>query len=139
VQCACRLVQDQKVRLSSQSACDGDALALATGKGLRILHAVRRRQAYLLKQFDNAVWNVRSLPEPVSADRFRDDVAHPPAAVEGGKRILEHHLQPRLVTTKADRSLGWLHQPSEQPRQGGLAASRFSDEPKHLAPVDRKG
>ena len=61
---------------------------------MRVLRAVGRRQAAPGAAARRRARRARALSvtRPMRADRLGDDVAHPPARIEAGVRVLEDHL-----------------------------------------------
>src|SRR3954452_1012590 len=55
----------------------------------------------MLEELDDTVPNGPSTSQPMDPDRFRHDPAHCPAGVQGGKRVLKDHLQPRRPAPRA--------------------------------------
>jgi hypothetical protein len=81
--------------------------------------------------------------------RLADDLADRHARIERGERVLEDHLDLAAQLLQGVRAglgqvlaleqrppRGRLLQPQDQPPDGGLAATRFADEPQGLAGLD---
>src|SRR6185436_5197400 len=88
-----RLIADDEFGFRRQRAGDGDALALAAGKLVRVFQAVVGMQADDAEQFTNTRANVAlTLDQVKGTDRFGDDGVDPEARVEARIGVLENHL-----------------------------------------------
>ncbi|MCY1431482.1 hypothetical protein D9M71_474520 [compost metagenome] len=90
-----RFVGDQQLRLASDGHGDGDALAHAAGKLVRvgIQAAFSARDFDLFQQFQGALSSGLAGQLQVCAQHFLDLKAHRVAGVERGHRVLEDHGQ----------------------------------------------
>ena len=129
-------IADQQARPGGQGAGDRDALALATGKLVRILETRQAAQPDVIQQIADDLFNLpfvfRQLME---ADRLGDDVGYLHARIHGGVGILEHHLhlatqRAALVLTLEGRQVDPLEddlalvrriEAGDHPSDGGLA------------------
>ena len=148
-----RLVANQEFRIAGKGAGNRNALALAAGKLVRILLAVRRRKAHLRQQAADPLAQFRpSIRQPECPERLRNDVVHPPARVEAGIGVLEDHLHPAPAAgALGRREPGKVqaveqHAPGsraveahDQPGDGGLPATGLADERQRFPLRDRKG
>src|SRR5690606_28815247 len=72
---------------------DGDALALAAGKFVRIFVHHARIEPDLVEQIGHAVVDLGPAGgEAQRADRLGDDLAHTPARIKARVGVLEDHL-----------------------------------------------
>ena len=135
-----RLVAQDQVGPARQCPGDGDALALPAGEFVRVLFAVGAAQADLFEQRVDLPDRLAGVAgDTEGSDRFGNDVPHPPARIERGLRILEDHgeapadrpcpVPRRRHVMAADRhpAAGRPVEAGDQPRDGGLAATRFAD------------
>ena len=90
--------------------------------------------------------------EAVDAQRIVEHAGHRGARIEGGQRILEHHLEARRARAAAPRRAAradrrrrsWiaprvrLDQPHDEPRERRLAAAGWPDQRQRLAARDAK-
>ena len=144
-------VADQEFRLARQRAGDRDALALAAGELVRVFVAVGRRQPDLRQQRARPG---RAVPPPADdaegADRLGDDVAHPPARVQRGVRVLEDHVHPpaqvrlragggQRLALEADFAGARRVEPHGEARDGRLAAAGLADQRQRRAARDGEG
>ena len=86
-------VGDDQFGLHHQGPGDGDALALAARKLMRVAVGIARVEAHLDHHGLDPVAPFRRRAEPVNHKRFADDGADRQAWVERAVRVLEHHLQ----------------------------------------------
>ena len=104
-----RLVADQELRLGSPAR----ARSRCAGAGRRRTRAgtSRRRpaQADLAQQLARRCLrrSALSLAQAEGADRLGDDVAHAPARIEAGVRVLEDHLHPPAQRRVLGAGCGW--------------------------------
>ena len=115
----CRLVAHQKIGLRRKRARNGNALTLPTGKFVRKAADISAGEADDFKQVTDArqALAVRRAQFQFP-DRFGDNIAHTPAWIEAGIRILKNHLNARqacgaivaLDLTKLQRSLSGILQ-----------------------------
>ena len=91
-----------------QRAGDGDALALAAGKFVRVAAHLLRRQPDAAEQRGDAVLDLAAARDAVDDERLADELADRHARVERGVGVLEHHLD-----VAADRASS---RPAPRPR-----------------------
>ena len=87
-----RLVGDDQLRLQRQGAGDADALALAAGELMGEAVQMIGMQAHQPHQLLEAPVDLGPAEAAMDAHGLGDQIADPPARVEGGIGILEHHL-----------------------------------------------
>ena len=146
------LVEDDQLRPGDEGAGDGEALALAAGKLVRVFAGVVRRQADLDQRGLDAGLAL-GVGERLGQEmqRLGDDAAGAVAGIEGAVGILEHHLhaaaqgrQRRAVRPVTSVPSSRIAPPSRglQRQHGagqrGLAAAGFADEADALAGPDRE-
>ena len=98
-----RLVQEQNLRLQDERPGDGDALALAAGKLVRIAIAEGGPEADLSKRLLHPRPN---LVQAVDGGRLAHDPVHHVPGVERAVGVLEDHLQPLVERLVAPAALG---------------------------------
>ena len=145
-----RLVADDDLGVQGQAAGDADALALTTGELVRVAVDVLRVEAH---QVDELLDARRPLAAGehvgVDAERLGDDVAHRHARVQGGVRVLQHHLdvaahltelagvEGRDVPTLVEElTLGGLLQGHDEAPERGLATAGLTHHAQGLAAVE---
>ena len=88
-----RLVEDDEARPQHHRARDGDALSLAAGELVGIAVAALGVESDLAQRLvDHAAALGGSVPEPVDAEPFLDDLRRRQPRREGPEGVLEHHL-----------------------------------------------
>jgi hypothetical protein len=148
-----RLVADDEIGLQRQRAGDADALALATGKGVRVAQQIAGIEPHQLEQLDHPVAAL-SVREVLEADqRLGDERLDIHARVERGIGILEHHLHAapdalELVAAQLchvdgagaiveqDLALAGLDGAEDGAAGRGFAAAAFPDEAERFAAHD---
>ena len=139
-----RLVADQQFRLHGQRPCNGDALALTTGKLMRVTRSGLGRQADLFEQGRDGRGQIgiaRLTPRTQRQHAFGDDFAHPQPRIQRGEGILENHLHvpPRLAqaasgqpdqfaAAEPDRTGGGRNQLQQGLAHRRLAATGFANQ-----------
>ncbi|MNS68216.1 hypothetical protein D3C72_1014910 [compost metagenome] len=146
VERGCRLIQHDETGFKHHGAGNGDALALASGKLMRIPPAGGRIEADLFQRSGHTgialVGRKRSL---MHFQALGDDLAYGHARAERTVRVLKHHLQPvseRLhhfigivvdrLADEADTSLR-RDQPRESQTERRLARAGFAHHAHRLA------
>ncbi len=110
------------------------------------------RQADALEQGGDAARTLAAGGDAVNAQGVVEHAGHGGARVEGGKRILEHHLQTRapsaqgsaiqgqeIIAFEFDAARVRLDQPQHQPRDRRLAAAGRSGQRQRFAGFDVEG
>jgi len=154
-----RFVADQQFRLHGERTGDGDALALAAGKFVRITPGGFVRQTNLLQQGRDCRRPRRRIGLAHQCIHpFGDDFADPHPRVERGERVLKDHLhvparraQPlalhadQFTAAEANAAGCWCHELQQGLADGRLAAAGFADQRQRAASgngqrnaVDRK-
>ena len=131
-----RFVQHDQRRLRGDGAHDRHALPLAAGDFMDRPAGEARFQPDAFEQLGDAARPFRAWRDGVDAQRIIQNPRHGSARVEGGERILKHHLQLRsccpqrrsaqgqpVVAFEGDRAGVRLDQPQHQPRDGRFAAA----------------
>ena len=106
-------------------------------------------QAHEIHQLAQPRFDLRPAALAMHPHRFGNQIAHPPARIQRGIGILEHHLHlaPKgsklpqaelryVLAVEKDLARGDLIEPHEAAPERRFAAARFSDEAKGLARVD---
>ena len=151
VQRGYRLVADDQFRFDRQRARNGDALALAAGKFVRVAAREARLQPDQMQQFGDPFATARARHEIVQRQRFAQDPADGHARVERGVGVLEDDLGipaeaaqlagiqgQQIAALEADTAGIRLDQPEHQPAHGRFSASGFADQRQRLAGVEAK-
>ncbi len=143
-----RLVRDQHARAGDDRARDDDALLLPAGQVARVLlqEQLDRRQPDPLERVDDLRAAFARGAHAVHAQGVADRLLHGHRRVEGGVRVLEHHLdvlaeraQPapaqlgEVLVLERDRAGGGRGESEERAAQGRLPASALPDQPHDLA------
>ncbi len=144
------LVGDHQLRFGDQGAGNGDALALAAGKLVRMALGVFGLQPDALQHVDDAVLHLG--PARLAGQhmqRFGDDTADPLARIERAKRVLEHHLEilalahqflrlqrEEVIAVEQDVAGGRLVERHDEPRERRLAATALAHHAEDLAGID---
>ena len=140
-----RLVADHQLGVQGQGSGHGHPLALASGKFVGIALGVGRGQAHQFEQFLNPGRALRPGADPVDHKPLANGRANGLARIEGGKRVLEDHLdlpaQGLFVplghgrATVGDGPGVRLLKSQDEAAQGGLSAPGFPHQPQDLAPA----
>jgi len=141
-----RLVEQDQRRLEHQRAGDGDALALAAGKLVRVPVAGIRIQTDLLERRDDRGLLFRGCTDTVDAQAFGDDLGHAHARTEAAEGVLEDYLHLpaqgtylvlvhgfQAFSLEANGPLAGDQTQYCQPERR-LARSTFADDAQGLAP-----
>ncbi len=102
VECRCRLVQQQDFRLEDQRSGNGDALALAAGKLVRIAEAEAGSKADLIQRAGNAAFLV---VETMDRQRLQQQRIHRLARMQRTIGVLKHHLDIAVEAFLAELAL----------------------------------
>jgi hypothetical protein len=116
---------------------------------MRELAHIGRRQPHLFEQLFGQPGGIA----PQHADRLLDDVAHPPARVERGERVLKDHLDigahrrdrlpvggvRQIDAAHLDRAFGRRHEADHDLADGGFARAAFADQRVDRALLDLEG
>ncbi len=146
VQRADRLVGHDQLGLGDQGAGDGDALALAARKLMRVLVHVAGAQAHRVQHGGGALRHVGGAAVALRGQRLGDDAAHGLARVQRAEGVLEHHLEAgagpaqrrrgqgmQVLPGQAHRAGGGRFQRHHQPRQRALARAGFAHHAQAVA------
>ena len=146
-----RLVADDQLGLDRERAGDGNALALAAGKFVRVAARKTRLEADQLQQF----LDPRAVPRPrhqvMQLERLAQDLADGHPRIERGVGILKDDLRlaaeaaellgihrQQIAAFEADAAGVGLDQPQHQPAHRRLAAAGLADQRQRLAGLDNK-
>src|SRR5438874_1269350 len=91
-------------QLDRQRACDADALALSTGKFMRIALAGFGRQTHEGKELCNALGDFRPRAHFMNGQCFREHLTRRHARIERTVGILEDHLDAAVEDTAFRRA-----------------------------------
>ena len=146
------LVGQDELGLHRQGPRDAHALPLAAREFVRVFVDVAFRgfEAATLEQRLRLLPHVFPGGETVDEQRALQDVRNRVDGVERRKGVLKNHLDPLAVApqrppaqARGDRftrerhlARGGLVKSGDEPRDGGLARARFTNEPQHLAFAD---
>ena len=140
------LVEDHQARVEGQGAGNVDPLALAARQFVGVAAGeLLRRQADAGQQIVGLAFGLGGR-HAVHLGAVGDGLGDGQARVEGGKRVLEDHLQAAPEFLQADAAefidalavehhaarVG-LHQAGDEPGGGGLATAGFADDAQGLA------
>ena len=141
-----RFVQHDQLRLRCNGARDRDALPLAAGNFVNMPCPQVSRQADTFKQGVDRRRPACPIRDGMDTQRIVKHALDRRARVEGGKRVLEHHLQPspRLSQARTAQRQQVLVREPQAPGVGidkahdhagdrGFAAARGADKRKRLA------
>ena len=144
-----RFVADDEFRAQRQGTRDTDALALATGKFMRIGVYQLGTQTHPFEQARDTVLAFRASRHLVDCQRLADDLTSRHAWIKRRIRVLiDHlHLLPvrehlRLIQVgdfiafDNDLAIGGLEQLQQCPADGRLATAALADQAKGLAALD---
>ena len=148
-----RFVGDDELGFDGERAGDGDALALAAGKFVRIFFQEPRRQADLFHQLARLARGVPPLRHLLRAPgRFRERIEDRHPRIKRGVRVLKNHLKIRarvaqfgavemreVFSRENDSAVGRRNQLQDGAAERGFAAAGFADESENfaLAQVER--
>ena len=116
-----RFIGHDQPGFGDEGARNGNALALAARKLMRVLVRILRAQAYLLQHLDGAVALLGTAAVALSLQWLADDAFHRLARVQRSIRVLKHHLE---ILARAAQSVGW-HAVQVLAMQQHLAGCRF--------------
>ncbi|MNV37729.1 hypothetical protein D3C71_1292590 [compost metagenome] len=143
-------VTDNELGVQGQCPRDADPLPLAAGEFMRIPVRVIGREADHFHQLGDAVLQLAPADlRHMRLERLLQRLPDRPARIQGGVRVLEHHLHlrthlPQLLRAER-RQIGAveqhfparrLDQPENGPPGGGLAAARLTDNSQRLSTED---
>ena len=141
-----RLIGDDELGLDGQRACDGNALALAAGKLVRIFAHEPRRQTDFFHQRADRPGQVGLGDFAVDLNRLGERGVNGHARVERGVRVLKNHLEIGTCgaqflaahvgegsAAESDGAGGRLDELQDGAAQSGFAAAGLTDESKYLA------
>lgn len=151
-----RLVEDEDLGTEGKGAGDIDALALASGKLVRVAGHCGIVEADLAEEFLAAAAALRARLASWAAfmddERLGDDLLDAHARVEGGVGVLKDRLHTAAqraefvlgnagdgVAVEGDRAGGGLHEAEDDARDGALAGAGFADEAQGFTAFDREG
>ena len=131
-----RLVTDNQFRLHRNGAGNGDALALATGKFMRIASRMFGLQTNLLQEARNTGGPLIGWHDLMQHQGFGQKIPDRHARIERGEGVLENQLRLaahgaqvlrikacEIIALKHDLALIGLNQPQDQTAQGRFAAT----------------
>src|SRR6266446_8474077 len=133
IQCRYRFIADDQFRLDGERARDTDALALTTGKLVRIASHMIRLQADGLQQIHHTLFKLPpGFRQPVNDQGFANDRADVHARIERCIRVLKDNLD----VAAQDAKLACLQRSDILAFKMDLAPGRF-DQAKHATPGGR--
>ena len=143
-----RFVQQDQRRFQHQRPGDGDALALAAGKLVRVAMTALRVEADFFQCPNHLGFAFVSRQLAMHLKAFTDDLRHGHPRAEAAERVLEHHLhflapRPQLLlrqavqrlTLKANAAFG-IEQAQDRLTQRRLAGTGFADNAQRLAALN---
>src|ERR1700755_2416876 len=146
-----RFVEYDKLRAGDQRPRNTHSLLFACRQFDRKTIQVLRPETHSLQYLDYHDGPGAGRCIALQGERLLDGLPHCPARVQGGERILEHHLHARpqrlelpvreardVGALEANTPARWLNEAEQTAADRRLARSAFPDEPESLTPSDLK-
>src|ERR1700682_147514 len=144
-----RLVTDDEFRFDRERPSNGDALALAAGKFVRVAARKARLQPDQTQQFLDAFAAGGGRHKVMQRQRFGQDLADGHARVKRRIGVLKDDLRiaaeaaqfvrverEQIAALESDVACIRLDQPQYQPAHGGFAAAGLANQRQRLARID---